>query len=79
LALNPKGKPIATSLAKTLSTLFFSLSFVCIGLDTRLKEIVSKENRNVLYAFLTGQTFNIIATFRVAWWMFGIVKPTLGW
>lgn len=79
LALNPKGKPIATSLAKTLSTLFFSLSFVCIGLDTRLKEIVSKENRNVLYAFLTGQTFNIIATFLVAWLMFGIVKPTLGW
>ncbi len=79
LALNPKGKPIATSLAKTMSTLFFSLSFVCIGLDTRLKEIVSKENRNVLYAFLTGQTFNIVATFLVAWLMFGVVKPTLGW
>ena len=79
LALNPKGKPIATSLAKTLSTLFFSLSFVCIGLDTRLKEIISKENRNVLYAFLTGQTFNIIATFLVAWLMFGVVKPILGW
>lgn len=79
LALNPKGKPIATSLAKTLSTLFFSLSFVCIGLDTRLKEIVSKENRNVLYAFLTGQAFNIVATFLVAWLMFGVVKPILGW
>ncbi len=79
LALNPKGKPIATSLAKTLSTLFFSLSFVCIGLDTRLKEIVSKENRNVLYAFLTGQAFNIVATFLVAWLLFGYVKPLLGW
>ncbi len=79
LTLNAKGKIIETSLAKTLSTLFFSLSFVCIGLDTRLKEIVSKENRNVLYAFLTGQTFNIIATFLVAWLMFGVVKPAFGW
>jgi uncharacterized membrane protein YadS len=79
LTLNAKGKLIETSLAKTMSTLFFSLSFVCIGLDTRLKEIVSKENRNVLYAFLTGQLFNIVATFLVAWLMFGVVKPTLGW
>lgn len=77
LTLNAKGKVIETSLAKTLSTLFFSLSFVCIGLDTRLKDIISKENRNVLYAFLTAQTFNIVATFLVAWLMFGIVKPML--
>ena len=77
LTLNAKGKIIETSLAKTLSTLFFSLSFVCIGLDTRLKDIVSKENRNVLYAFLTAQTFNIVATFLVAWVMFGIIKPML--
>ena len=79
LALNAKAKPVATTLAKTLSTLFFSLSFVCIGLDTRLKEIISKENRNVLYAFLTGQAFNIVATFLVAWLLFGYVKPLLGW
>ena len=79
LTLNAKGKLIETSLAKTMSTLFFSLSFVCIGLDTRLKEIISKENRNVLYAFLTGQLFNIVATFLVAWLLFGIVKPAFGW
>ncbi|MDO4758648.1 MAG: putative sulfate exporter family transporter [Rikenellaceae bacterium] len=79
LTLNAKGKMIETSLAKTLSTLFFSLAFVCIGLDTRLKDIISKENRNVLYAFLTAQTFNIVATFLVAWLMFGVVKPVLGW
>ena len=79
LTLNAKGKLIETSLAKTMSTLFFSLSFVCIGLDTRLKEIVSRENRSTLFAFLTGQLFNIVATFLVAWLMFGVVKPTLGW
>ena len=67
----------ATGLAKTFSTFFFSLAFVCIGLDTRLKDIISKENRNALYAFLGAQCFNIIATFLVAWLLFGIVKPAI--
>lgn len=67
----------ATGLAKTFSTFFFSLAFVCIGLDTRLKDIVSKENRNALYAFLGAQCFNIVATFLVAWLLFGIVKPAV--
>ncbi|MEE1099271.1 MAG: putative sulfate exporter family transporter [Alistipes sp.] len=77
LTLNAKGKLIETSLAKTLSTLFFSLAFVCIGLDTRLKDIVSKENRSTLYAFLTAQCFNIVATFLVAWLLFGVIKPLI--
>ena len=68
-----------TSMAKTFSTFFFSLAFVCIGMDTRLKDIVSRENRNILYAFLGAQCFNIVVTFFVAWLMFGIVKPALGW
>lgn len=77
LTLNEKGKIIETSMAKTFSTFFFSLSFVCIGMDTRLKDIISKENRNALYAFLGAQTFNIILTMLVAWLMFGIVKPAV--
>ena len=71
------GKFIETSVAKNFSTFFFSLSFVCIGMDTRLKDIVSRENRNVLFAFLGSQTFNIIVTFFIAWIMFGIVKPAV--
>lgn len=67
-----------TSMAKNFSGFFFSLAFVCIGMDTRLKDIVSKENRNILYTFLGAQTFNIIFTFFVAWLLFGIVKPALG-
>lgn len=77
LTLNAKGKLMETSFAKTLSTLFFSLAFVCIGMDTRLKDIISKENRNVLYAFLTAQTFNICLTFLIAWLLFGVVKPLM--
>ncbi len=68
-----------TSMAKTFSTFFFSLAFVCIGMDTRLKDIISKDNRNILYAFLGAQCFNIVVTFLVAWLMFGVVKPALGW
>lgn len=64
-----------TDLAKTFSTFFFSLAFVCIGLDTRLKDIVSKENRNVLYAFLGAQCFNIVITLVVACLLFGVLKP----
>ncbi len=75
--LNAKGKVMETAFAKTLSTLFFSLAFVCIGMDTRLKDIISKENRNVLYAFLTAQTFNICFTFLMAWLLFGVVKPLI--
>ncbi len=75
--LNAKGKLMETSFAKTLSTLFFSLAFVCIGMDTRLKDIISKDNRNILYSFLTAQTFNICFTLLVAWLLFGVVKPLI--
>ena len=72
-----ESKLAETTLAKTFSTFVFSLAFVCIGMDTRLKDIISKENRNALYAFLGAQTFNICVTCLVAWLMFGIVKPAL--
>ncbi|MBO5882049.1 MAG: putative sulfate exporter family transporter [Alistipes sp.] len=77
LTLNSSGKIMETSLAKTFSTFFFSLSFVCIGMDTRLKDIVSRENRRVLWSFVGAQLFNIVVTLFVAWLMFGIVKPAV--
>lgn len=73
-----KAKLVETSLAKTFSQLFFSLAFVCIGLDTRLKDIVSRENRSTLFAFIIAQTFNIVVTFVLAYILFGIVKPSFG-
>lgn len=72
---NAAGKLLEKDVAKMFSTLFFSLAFVCIGLDTRLKDIVSKDNRNVLKSFLVAQTFNIIVTFIIACVMFGVLKP----
>lgn len=70
-----KGKLIEPGVAKMFSTIFFSLAFVCVGLETRLKDIISRENRNVMWAFLTAQTFNIIITFFIACLLFGIIKP----
>ncbi len=66
------------STAKMFSTLFFSLAFVCVGLETRLREILSKENRNILYGFLCAQCFNIVVTLIIASLFFGVLKPMLG-
>ena len=77
LTLDAKNKIIETSMAKTFSTFFFSLSFVCIGMDTRLKDIISRENRRLLFSFIGAQLFNIIVAMFVSWLMFGIVKPAL--
>ena len=60
---------------KGFQSTLFSIAFVCIGLETRFKEIFSKENRVPLKVFLTAQTFNIFATLLVAWLLFGVVKP----
>lgn len=64
-------------LAKSFQGIFFSIAFVCIGLETRFKEIFSKENRKSLKAFLTAQSFNILVTLIVAGLLFGVVKPLL--
>lgn len=75
MTADAKGKLVEPGVAKMFSTLFFSLAFVCIGLDTRLRDIVSKENRNLLRAFLTAQAFNIVVTFVLACLFFGVLKP----
>ena len=69
-----RKKNSSKDIAKMFSGLFFSLAFVCIGLDTRLKDIISKENRALLKSFLVAQTFNIIVTFVIACLFFGVLK-----
>lgn len=63
--------------AKSLQGSFFSIAFVCIGLETRFKDIFGKENRVPLKVFLTAQTFNIFVTLLVAYIVFGLLKPWL--
>lgn len=61
------------SMAKNFQGIFFSIAFVCIGLETRFKEIFAKENRQSLKAFLAAQGFNIVFTLLVACILFGVI------
>ena len=65
----------AKNVTKGFQNTLFSIAFVCIGLETRFKEIFGKENRKPLYTFLIAQTFNIMVTLLVAYVIFGLVKP----
>ena len=64
-------------ITKGFTNTLFSITFVCVGLETRFADIFSKENRRPLWAFLTAQGFNIIVTLVVAYLLFGIVKPMI--
>lgn len=68
----------AGAVTKGFQNTLFSVAFVCIGLETRFKEIFSKENRTPLKVFLIAQGFNIVVTLAVAYAIFGIIKPMLG-
>ena len=50
---------------------------MCIGLETRFKEIFSRENRVPLKVFLSAQAFNVAVTLVIAYVIFGIIKPAL--
>ena len=60
---------------KGFQNTLFSIAFVCIGLETKFKEIFGKENRVPLKVFLSAQTFNIFFTLLIAWLVFGVLKP----
>lgn len=58
---------------KSLSTTLFSIAFICIGLETRFKDIFSRENRKPFMSFMIAQVFNIFVTLIVAYILFGVV------
>ena len=63
---------------KGFSNTLFSIAFVCIGLETRFKELFGQQNRRPLKVFLSAQLFNIAVTLAVAYLLFGVLKPLLG-
>lgn len=65
----------AGKVTKGFSNTLFSIAFVCIGLETRFRDIFSRENRGPLKAFLIAQLFNIAVTLIVAYLLFNVVKP----
>ena len=58
-------------LMKELRTWWFALAFVCIGLETRFRDLVSMERGRPAMAFLLAQGANIVWTLVVAYLLFG--------
>jgi uncharacterized membrane protein YadS len=55
---------------KSIQTLWFVLAFTSIGLETRFSDLFNAGNKRPLYAFLGAQSFNIILTLVVAYFLF---------
>ncbi len=59
------------SLMKGLRTWWFAMAFVCIGLETRFKDLLTLDEGRPAIAFVLAQTLNVIWTLAVAWLLFG--------
>lgn len=55
---------------KNIQTLWFVLAFTSIGLETRFADLLHRDNRKPLYAFMIAQTFNIFITLLIAYLLF---------
>jgi len=51
--------------------MWFSIAFVCIGLETNFREFLKMEEGRPFFAFLGAQGFNLIWTYLLAWLVFG--------
>lgn len=66
-----------TDITKSLRGWWFTLAFLCIGLETRFKDLVAMGGGRPAVAFLGAQALNIIWTLILAYLIFGgILWPT---
>lgn len=70
-ALSPEVVDSTKGLMKGLRTWWFALAFVCIGLETRFRDLVAMEEGRPAGAFLLAQGVNVIWTLLIAWLLFG--------
>ena len=59
------------SVTKGLRGWFFSLSFVCIGLETRFLDMLEVGGKNAALVYLASQILNIVLVYCLAWLFFG--------
>ena len=59
------------SVLKGLRTWLFALAFVCIGLETRLRDLLSMQGGRPAVAFVVAQAANVAWTLLLAWLLFG--------
>ena len=62
------------AVTKNLQGTFFAIAFVCIGLETRFKDIFNKSFKKPLWGFLIAQGFNIVLTLIVAYLLFAHIS-----
>ncbi len=60
-----------TNFTKGIRGWWFTLAFLCIGLDTKFKELVAMGGGKPAAVFLITQGFNILLTLLLAWLIFG--------
>ncbi len=60
-----------TSITAPLRGWWFTLAFLCIGLETKFSELVKMGGGKPAGAFLIAQAFNIVWTLLLAWLIFG--------
>jgi uncharacterized integral membrane protein (TIGR00698 family) len=60
-----------TGISKSIRGWWFNLAFICIGLDTKFKELVAMGGGKPAAAFLIAQVFNIFLTLILAYLIFG--------
>lgn len=68
--VSPETAELTGKTIKSYQSLWFNLAFICIGLETRFKDIIELDRGRPLMAFLTAQLFNIIITLAVAYVLF---------
>jgi uncharacterized membrane protein YadS len=64
-----------------LRTAWFALAFTCIGLETRVTDLLSMQGGRPAAAFVGAQAFNVVWTLALAWLLFGGVlfaAPSFG-
>ena len=60
-----------TGVLKGMRTWLFAVAFVCIGLETRLRDLLSMQGGRPAIAFVVAQAANVAWTLLLAWLLFG--------
>ena len=71
--LSPETAKASGKVMKSFANFWFNLAFISIGLETRFADLKAMESKRPLYAFLIGQTFNIVFTLIVAYLLFQVL------
>ncbi len=68
--ISPEKTGLVKNSLKNIQTLWFVLAFTSIGLETNFADLLRNENRKPLIAFLVAQSFNIVITLIIAYFLF---------